>query len=187
MTERELGITKLHPSFIVQKTFNVYKIMLSSTLYFKNVPCPFDKSCHRPYCHFKHGELKDLANAVQATRDFVAKHSSLPGCVVRPPSTIALRNDQSQSSHQQSKLQICNETVPAYYPTPIRLLEVDEYNNEKDTDEKNTTYTAKVILQKISEINNHQTSKKLIRSNIKLNTLPIFYLPVVLKYHRAKI
>ena len=28
--------------------------------------------------------IADLDNAVQATREFIAKHSSLPGCVVGP-------------------------------------------------------------------------------------------------------
>ena len=78
---------------------------------------------------------------------------------------IESRSDQSQSSHQQSKLQICNETVPAYYPTPIRLLEVDEYNNEKDTDEKNTTYTAKVNTTK--DFRNQQQSLEMFQKCIK--------------------
>ena len=84
-----------------------------------------------------------MANAVQATRDFVAKHSSLPGCVVRPTSTIALRNNRSQSSLHQSELQIPNEAAPTYYPTPIGLLE-DDHNIEKDTAEENTTHTSKI-------------------------------------------
>ena len=35
--------------------------------------------------------VADLGNAVQATREFIAKHSSLPGCIVRPQTSTSLR------------------------------------------------------------------------------------------------
>lgn len=67
--------------------------MLPSTLYFKNVDCPFDKSglCRRPHCHLKHDKAKGLADNIKSTRNLIksARHS-LPGFVVRQPSRAPL-------------------------------------------------------------------------------------------------